>query len=298
MLVRILPLVLGLALASCGSAEVDSTGGQAEMQAEPLAAGETSQSADPQAQVAPQIAYVYGFTFRLPRDQMARTQERHLQLCEQLGSSRCRVRKMERSAGEGDYANGALSLSVAAPLARLFGDRLASAVSQAGGETADRSIDAEDLSKQIVDTDARIRTKEALVRRLTVLLDNRSGNIAQAVEAERAINQAQEELEQARAWVAQMRLRVAMSTIAIRYESSGTLGVGFVEPLSDSFRVMGSLLGRSLAALIQLLALLLPWLLLGVIIWYGVARARRFLQSQRPHAISDHSQAEGESSGG
>ena len=147
MLLRILPLLLGFALASCGSAEVDSTGGEAEMQAEPLAVREASETADAQPQAAPQIAYVYGFTFRLPRDQLARTQERHLQLCEQLGSARCRVRKMERSAGEGDYATGSLSLSVAAPLARPFGDRLASAVSQAGGETADRSIDAEDLSK-------------------------------------------------------------------------------------------------------------------------------------------------------
>jgi hypothetical protein len=130
-----------------------------------------------------------------------------------------------------------------------------------------------------VDTDARMRTKQALIDRLTVLLQTRSGNMAQAVEAERAINAAQEELEQARSWLAEMRGRVAMSTITLRYESAGRLGGGFIDPLRQSFAQMGSLFGQSLGFIILLVAALLPWaILIGLLVL-----AVRTLRRRLPH---------------
>jgi hypothetical protein len=125
------------------------------------------------------------------------------------------------------------------------------------------------MSKQIVDTDARIRTKQALVDRLTVLLQTRSGNMTQAVEAERAINTAQEELEQARSWLAEMRGRVAMSTINLRYESAAPLGGGVLEPVRQAFADVGGLFGQSLGFIILLVAALLPWTIAAVIIFLG-----------------------------
>jgi hypothetical protein len=227
----------------------------------------------------PQIAYSYSYAFRLPSSSLSLVQETHLTLCDQLGPARCRVEKMERSASQGNYTGATLTLQVAAPIARAFGDRLVAAATGNGAETIERGITGEDLSKQIVDTDARIRTKEALINRLTELLRTRSGNIEQAVQAERAVNDAQEELERARAEITEMRGRVAMSAIEIQYQSSARLGGGFTEPLRDSFGMIGFLFAQSLSLLITAIAALLPWALVAGAGWWiwkrAVPRLRR-----------------------
>ena len=255
----LVPLSLLLLASACSAAQqegatTDATSPELAEAADPARGGEAVRTP------LPRIAYVYKYLFRLPSDILASTQERHVELCESLGSARCRVIDLKRSASTGDRAEASLTLEVAPPLARRFGQQLVSGAEGAGAETIDRAIDAEDLSKQIVDADARIRTKEALVRRLTALLETRSGNIAQAVEAERAINTAQEELEQARAWVTEMRGRVAMSKFEIDYEAAAALSGGFGEPIRAAFSSFGWLLGQSLGALIFLFAFLAPWL--------------------------------------
>ena len=271
----LIPFAFLAVLASCSDGESGSQGG--EMQSfdvaeQPLASrspeSSPSSPASPVEVALPQIAYVYSYTFRLPSDAVGQTQERHVELCERLGPARCRVIDLKRSAGSGDYVAGSLKLQVAAPVARAFGNQIVETATGAGAETVDRGIAAEDLSKQIVDTAARIRTKEVLVDRLTTLLETRSGNIAQAVEAERAINGAQEELEQARSWLAEMRGRVAMSTFEINYQSGAPLGGGFSDPLREAFAGIGALFGRSLALIITLIAAILPWaLLLALLGW-------------------------------
>jgi len=279
-------IVFLAALSSCGKAP--SGGGSEPIAVQRFAPeGGKADTSVPTA-AAPQIAYTYDYGFRLNPDAVVTVQEAHLRLCDQLGPLRCQVSQMERSAGEGDHVRGSLTLLVAAPIARRFGDQLIAAAAKAGGEAVERQITAEDLSKQIVDVDARIRTKETLVNRLTTLLETRSGNIAQAVEAERAVNGAQEELEQARAEIAAMRGRVALSTIKVEYDSSRRLGGGFLRPVRSSLSAMGSLFGQSISVLVTLIAVLLPWALLGGLIWWIVRHihARRRLAVAQTEADS------------
>lgn len=232
-------------------------------------------AASPDAATGPQIAYTYSYSFRLPSERLAGVQERHLDLCNRLGPARCRVVDMRRGAASGDQVTGSLTLQVAAPVARQFGESLVAAAAEAGGDTVDRGITAEDLSKNMVDAAARIRTREALVQRLTQLLETRSGNIQQAVEAERAINQAQEELEAARGWLAEMRTRVAMSTFTIGYNSGAPLAGSVGNPVREAFGEIGTLFGRSLALMIYLVGALLPWALLLALILLLVRTLRR-----------------------
>ena len=170
---------------------------------------------------------------------------------------------------------------MAAPLAERFGRSLTTVARAAGGETTSRRIGAEDHSRQIVDIEARIRTRETLIRRLSTLLETRSGNIQQAVEAERAINQAQEELDAARAWLAEMRGRVVMSRIAIAYEAApaATTEEHSGDPLTASWSQVSRLTVRSLAALLLVLGLTLPWAAVGYAFWW-VARWHRRRQER------------------
>jgi hypothetical protein len=230
------------------------------------------------AQTAPRIAYSYGYRFRLPAASVAPLQERHLALCHRLGEMRCRVLSMQRGEeGEGGEAraSAALSVQVASSLANRFGAALAQSAGEAGGETIDRTIAAEDLSRQMVDTEARIRTRETLIRRLSGLLETRSGNIQQAVEAERAINQAQEELDAARTWLAEMRGRVAMSKIDIGYDAVGAAPVANRNAVAAAFSTIGEVTTQSFAALVLVAGILAPWALIALLIFLAVRRHRR-----------------------
>jgi hypothetical protein len=249
-------------------------------------------------ETAPRIAYSYGYRFRVPAAALAGVQERHLQLCLELGELRCRVVSMRRSetrrappapdhgygGAPAEQPSAALELQVATPIAHQFGRSLGAAAGAAGGETVDRQIEAEDLSRQMVDSEARIRTRETLIRRLSALLETRSGNIQQAVEAERAINEAQEELDAARTWLAEMRGRVTMSRIAIAYENAGAAATAGTDssPFASSLRQIAALTSHSFAALLVVFGVLLPWGAIILLIVLAARWHRRRLAASQP----------------
>src|SRR5580765_5484873 len=100
----------------------------------------------------PRIAYTYGYSFRLDRGRIAAVQEQHLALCRRLGPARCRVTAMQRGGTADGDAGASLKLQVAASLAEGFGHNLVAIAGAGGGETVDRSIAAEDLSRQMIDS--------------------------------------------------------------------------------------------------------------------------------------------------
>jgi hypothetical protein len=177
---------------------------------------------------------------------------------------------------------GTLALQVDSKIARQFGEQLDGAVAGLGGDAAMREIEAEDVSKQMVDAAARIKAKQALADRLLILIQRRDGKVADLVEAERAFAEAQEELEGARKWMAELQGRVSMSAFDITYnpgnqdratdQRESWLG----EAVSDA----GITLANSLAALIVFLVAALPWVLtLWALVW--LIRRRGWLRNWR-----------------
>lgn len=226
----------------------------------------------------PQIAYSYQYGFRLPAAEIPKAQQAHVTLCESRGPEICRVLNMENSGGEGDYASGMLNIEVAAPQARAFGEQLAQAVDEHGGSQIAASISGEDLSKRIVDTEARLRSRTLLSERLTELLRTKKGSVAELVEAERAVTQVNEEIDQARSWLREMRGRVAFSKIVINYQSGAPGSGGFSRPVRQALGGIASTLGYSVGAAITFLSLTLPWILLLALAIY---LRRRFKSPDR-----------------
>ena len=216
----------------------------------------------------PQIAYSYSYGFRLPAAAIKPLQERQADLCEAKGPTVCRIVSMEQAADEGDYSHATLTLAVAAPIARSFGKELVTSSDRAEGELVSSAITGEDLSKQIVDTEARLRARRLLRDRLMDILATRKGTVAQLVEAERSVAKVNEEIDQASSWLAEMRGRVNFSRIEVRYTSGSPASGGFADPIRAALGSVGGLLGGLIGFLILALTVIVPLgLLAGVGVW-------------------------------
>lgn len=230
----------------------------------------------------PKIAYVYDYGFRVAAARIADLQRRHADLCERQGPQVCRILDMRQSGSEGDYASASLSLAVAAPRARSFGAELGKAAENAGGSEVSSAISGEDLSKQIVDTEARLRARTLLRDRLMEVLATRKGTVAELVEAERGVAQVNEEIDQARSWLAEMQGRVDFSRMNIRYESGAPSSGGFTAPIREAFGSIGSILGVIFATIIVVLTAAIPLGLLAWAVWAAVRWIRDASRRRRP----------------
>jgi hypothetical protein len=227
--------------------------------------GTAKSDAPPKLPVSiPKLAYAYALTYLLPGDKIAATQDAHRDLCEEMGPARCQLLALERGIGNEQSSNASLKLRVASSEARRFQILLEHDVTEAGGRTENAKIATDEVSKQIVDTEARIRQRELLVARLTETLRTRNGKVPDLVAAERSVTQAQEELDQARGWLSELRGRVAMSEFDIRYgaiaPSATTEGVG--AQLGEAVQGSGAMFLIGLRFVLSLAIYLLPWFLL------------------------------------
>ena len=242
---------------------------------------ESVPSTKPIAVSVPQLAYAYVLGYRLPGPRIAEAQQAHLALCQNLGPTRCQLVAMRGGSSDDGYANANLQLRVASSIAQDFRADLTRAIAGVGGRAAEASITADDVSKEIVDTEARIRQREILVARLTDMLRNRQGRVSELVEAERSVAAAQEELDQAKGWLAELRTRVAMSRFTVNYvpgvavspsprPQSGRLGDAILASAGVMFAFARNLL--------IVLIFALPWALIALA---GAALVRRWYR-RRP----------------
>lgn len=232
------------------------------------ATGETPVPAtDAIAVNVPVLAYSYVLGYRLSGSAIAGAQAAHVALCRRLGIARCQLLSMQRSSNDDGNATANLKLRVASAIAARFSTELGTLIAKAGGRAADAQVTAEDVSKQLVDTDARIRQREILVTRLTDMLRNRKGRVSELVEAERSVAQAQEELDQAKGWLSELRGRVAYSDFTINYvpvTATAPTPRNFVGQLQDAVAQSGSVVVAVVRAVLMLAIFLLPWVVFAV----------------------------------
>ena len=221
----------------------------------------------------PQLAYVYDYRWQMPAADIGPLQRRHASLCEQQGPAICQIVGMTMSdEAEGDVA-GELQMSVATRQARAFGALLDDEAQDAGAKQIAAEIASEELSKQLVDAEARLKTRIALRDRLLEVLRTRKGKLEDLIEAERSVAAVNEEIDQARSWMKEMQGRVAYSRVNVRYETGGAATRDFLAPVKGALSSVGSILGFMAAVLILALAVGVP---LGAA-WWGTRVVRRRL---------------------
>lgn len=258
-------------LAGCSKAQETRRAEPQQMQSFDAAAPAPGIVAPPGGQPAavpgPQIAYTYAVTYAFTQRDVAAVQARQLALCRQLGPARCLLVKSSlNNDGPDDLVSSEAVLLVDARLAAGLNGKLDALATDAGATVETRTTEAEDVTREVVDIDARVRAKQALAARLLTIINTHSGKVGELVEAEQAYATTQEALDAARGEQAALGQRVAMSRISITYSYnplSGTAG-----PVRRSVASAGETLAASVGALVTFIVAALPWaLLLAGLVW-------------------------------
>lgn len=167
----------------------------------------------------------------------------------------------------GQYLSANLTLRIPAEsLDRVLGEL------RALGKVEHEGLGTEDVTRQYVDTDARLRNLTQTETRLRALLDSQTGNLASILEVEREITRVRGEIEVLTSQLQQLDERVALSTIRLGLREEAPDIVHEPDDMWKPMRALGRdalvILEVSLGAMVSFLAALataalylLPWLL-------------------------------------
>jgi Domain of unknown function (DUF4349) len=217
------------------------------------------------------LAYSYSATLSLPTDNVAKTMKDHEQRCITAGPALCQV-VTAASQKEGDFVRANLTLRATPAWLGTFRGGLEQDAKGADGKVVAQGVTSEDLTRNITDSEARLRALKSLRTRIEALIASRPGKLADLLEAERELARVQGEIDSFESNLSVMRARVNMSTMEMTYQSRAlAVSDGTFSPLADAFTNFFGVIARSLAALITLFAAILPFALVIVpVVYYGL----------------------------
>jgi hypothetical protein len=223
------------------------------------------------------LAYSYSATLSLPTDNVAKTMKAHEQRCIAAGPALCQV-VAANSQKAGDDMRANLNLRATPTWLGTFRNGLEQDAKGADGKVEAQGVTSEDLTRNITDSEARLRALKALRTRIEALIASRPGKLSDLLEAERELARVQGEIDSFESNLSVMRARVNMSTMEITYQSRAlAVGDGTFSPLGAAITGFFGVMAQSLAALITFFAAILPFLfVIGPLVFFGLRwRAKR-----------------------
>ena len=215
------------------------------------------------------IAYRHSLGLTLPKGEVDPMMAAHSEACRAAGTSTCIVINSNVYSQDEDYASGNLSIRATPAWIETFMGGVESDAEKSGGEVTQRSTSAEDLTRQIIDTGARLEAQKTLQTRLLNLLERRDGELGELLQIERELARVTGQIESIEAQLKTLRLRVSMSSLDINYQTKVPAFSGSREnPLGQAFGDFFYNLSGAIAAVITAFAIGLPWIMLiGLFLW-------------------------------
>jgi len=229
-------------------------------------------------QIAPEtyLAYRYAYGLRAPAEAVRPLVQQHQQACEAAGPSLCQIVNSNVTEAGSDRVSARLVIRAEPGWLTTFREGLEADAENAGGEVTSSSQSAEDLTRPILDTQARLDAQIQLRERLTGLLDRQGANIEELIRVERELARVNGDIESATAQLRAMRARVSMSIADLNYQSEiRPISQSTVNPVGEAVRDFAGIVLGGLAVMIRLIAGILPWLILIVPAVWLLARWRR-----------------------
>lgn len=272
----------GVADMAQGRAEV-ATEEAAPAVAPPPAAidADTSRPAQPNQPAGPTpvlyLAYSYAMGLEIPSARLSGVMDAHIQACTAAGPRLCQLIGSNKSGDPESFMQGYVSLRAEPNWLATFRNGISAQVDEAGGRVQSSTTNTEDLTRAIVDTEARLRAQTALRDRLQELLRSRPGRLADLLEVERELARVQGEIDAVQSNLAVMRTRVSMSELTLNYQSAPRpVGSDTFEPLRNAFANFLGIVVAGFAAIITIIAGLIPFAIVIVpIVWFALRWRRR-----------------------
>jgi hypothetical protein len=247
---------------------VDASAQQFKVAPEP---GEPPTTSPPTTTTPLLLAYSYRATLSLPAEKVIGSMKVHEQKCITAGAALCQIVSAS-SQIDGDNASAILSLRATPTWLGTFRAGLEQDAKTFDGKLRAQGVTSEDLTRNITDSEARLRAQKALRTRIEALINSRPGKLADLLEAERELARVQGEIDSFESNLSVMRARVNMSTMELAYQSRQiAVGEGTFKPLGRALTGFFGVMASSLATLITFLAAILPFVLvLGPLGYFGL----------------------------
>lgn len=215
------------------------------------------------------IAYSYATSIELPAERVLPLRDAHLKVCNDAGPGLCQVLGAASNAAGEERITADLRLRGEPKWLAGFRETLVGDVAKFDGRIVANSISSEDLTRQIIDTEATLRAQTRLRDRLEELLAKHQGKLADLLEVERELARVQGEIDARASELKVMRTRIAMSELSIGYVSRGVLvSDQTADPTLQALYDFLNVVSASFAAVIRFVAGILPWLLLALpLLW-------------------------------
>lgn len=247
--------------ADMGAVVATRMAGGAEKMGAP--ASDSSGEGDDADLAAPrQLAYEYNASLRLPARNVAAVIASHEARCTAAGPRVCQVISSSVTEQNEYYVYGALEIRAARDFMDEFREGLAGDAEEAEGSLVSMQARAEDLTRQITDTEARLNAQKTLRDRLLLLLERDTDKVGDLLQIERELARVQSEIESAESWLRTLRARVSMDRLTLNYQSiPKAVTSQTAQPLKEAFTSFFADIAWSLAAVISFIAHLIPWLI-------------------------------------
>ncbi len=257
-------LLLILSLAAC------SQGPGTRMVRAPSSAPQVGKAERAGTPAARYIALSHTLRMQVPAEELqARFQAMQAE-CVKLA---CEILSITSEAGGRNSSASATLVARVPPAAfeRFFAD------TQAQGKLISHVAQADDLTADVIDVEARIKNLEAFKARVMELLAKRAATLKETLEAEQQLAATQTELDSIREKRRQLANRTDMVRVEIAMVASwaGSDG-GWSAPIASALGEAGNMLSYSLAGLITFLVAALPWVVAGwLLVWLPARRVWR-----------------------
>ncbi len=285
-------IMLGLTgiLVACGQSDEypDGAGGY-EARSDETEAERVAPDIDPSA--APGVAFDYAMRLGVPDERISELQEQHADACEELGLARCQIVGMQFDRSVDGQVSGQLTFLLVPSDARPFARQAVDGAEEIAGTLLSSQFSGEEVQTAIDDsrrrgnrTEERLAEIERTLNRSGLSEDRRTQLETEAAQLRAGLSsetQAQEANER----------RLAKSPLTISYVGEYSYGRKPLTQIGDEALGAGrTSLTMLFTVLIYLVTVILPWLISGALLIYGVrwlfGRIRSW-REKRPVAVSD-----------
>ena len=234
------------------------------------------------------MAYRYHYGYVLPAKSVSATANAHMQICLDAGPAKCEVLNSSTQSQNESYVSARLSIRGEPKWLEGYKATIQKSVEDSKGKLQSSSLDAEDLTRAILDTDARLKAKNTLRDRLETHLETRDANLSDLLALERELARVQGEIESITSNLKALKNRVNKSIVNINYQSkSVAVDGGTFSPVKEAFKDFFENFAWALGAVITFFAAFLPWLILVILplLWFIRWLWRRWRREPKPKKV-------------